>query len=102
MNTHIKELAARREGLVVEAQLQRAQAAHVSAEIRAGFGMVDRAVTFVQDLARKPLVVGVALAALALLVAKPRQAIRLLGYGLTAYSVFQRVRRLLSTSNQQE
>ena len=36
MNTHIKELAARREGLVVEAQLQRAQAAHMTAELRAG------------------------------------------------------------------
>ena len=101
MNTHIKELAARRDGLVVEAQLQRAQAAHVGAEIRAGLGIVDRGVAFVQGLIRKPLVVGVAFAALTLLVAKPRQAVRLLGYGLTAYSVFQRVRRLLSTSTHQ-
>jgi hypothetical protein len=98
MNTHIKELAARREGLVVEAQLQRAQAAHMTAELRAGLSIVDRAVTFVHDMTRKPLVVGVALAALTLLVAKPRQAVRLIGYGLTAYSVFQRVRRLFSTS----
>ena len=102
MNTHIKELAARREGLVVEAQLQRAQAAHVSAEIRAGFGIVDRGVAFVLNLMRKPLVVGVAVAALALLVAKPRQAVRLLGYGLTAYSVFKRVRRLLFTSTHRD
>jgi YqjK-like protein len=102
MNTHIKELAARREGLVVEAQLQRAQAAHVSAEIRAGLGIVDRGVVFVRDLIRKPLVVCVAAAALALLVAKPRQAVRLLGYCLTAYSVFQRVRRLLATSTHRD
>jgi len=102
MNTRIKELAARREGLVVEAQLQRAQAAHMTAELRAGLTVIDRALTFVHDMMRKPLVVGVAVAALTLLVAKPRQAVRLLGYGLTAYSVLQRVRRLLSTSTHRD
>ena len=99
MNTHIRELAARREALVAEAELDRAQAAHVGAEIRAALGFVDRGVAFLRDLTRKPLVVGVAVAALTLLIAKPRQAVKLIGYGLTAYSVFQRARRLLSTTN---
>ena len=98
MNTHVKELAARREGLVVEADLQRARATHISAEIRAGVGVVDRGVSFVRDLIRKPLVVGVALASLTLLVANPRHAVKWLGYGLTAYSVLRRARRLLFTS----
>jgi hypothetical protein len=94
MTTHIDELAARREALVAEAEAQRAQAANVGAEIRAGLGFVERGITFLHSLRRKPLAVGVALTAVTLLIARPRAAVKWLGYGLTAYTLLRRVRHL--------
>lgn len=98
MTTHIDELAARREALVAEAEAQRAQAAGVGAEIRAGLGFFDRGAAFLHSLRRKPLAVGVALTALTLLIARPRAAVKWLGYALTAYTVLRRARHLLSAS----
>jgi hypothetical protein len=102
MITHINQLAARREALVAEAEAQRAQAADVGAEIRAGLGFVDRGMAFVRSLRRKPLAVGVALAAVTLLIARPRMAVKWLGYGITAYTVLRRARHLLSASTRQD
>ena len=47
---------------------------------------------------RVSLMVGLAAAALAVLIAKPRQAATWLSYGLTAYTVLRRIRRALTTS----
>jgi hypothetical protein len=97
MTTHIAELAARREALIAEAEAQRAQAARVGAEIRAGLGFVERGTALLRTLRRKPLAIGVALATVTFLIARPRAAVKWLGYGLGAYSLLRRVRHLLST-----
>jgi hypothetical protein len=95
MRTRLKDLAARREALVAQGAVQRAQAAEATAGIRRGLASVERAVDLLRYLARKPLVLGLGVAAIALLVAKPRQAVTWLGYGLTAYTMLRRARRVL-------
>lgn len=96
MRTRIKDLAARREALVARAAAQRALAADATAGIRRGLVSVERGLGIVRYLARKPLAIGLGLAAIALLIAKPRQTATWLGYALTAYTMFRRARRALS------
>ena len=95
MITRSRQLAARRDALVAQAALQRARAADAGAEIRRALGWAERGVALVRGAARKPMVVGVAAAALAVLIAKPRQAATWLSYGLTAYTIVRRIRRAL-------
>jgi YqjK-like protein len=97
MTTYMRDLAARREALVVQSATQRALAGQASAGIRRGLVSVDRAAGMLRYLARKPLVLAFSVVAMALLVAKPRRAITWLGYGLTAYTMFRRARRALSS-----
>jgi len=96
--TRPRQLAARRDALVAQAALLRARAADTSAEIRRTLGWAERGVALVRGATRRPVVVGLAAAALAVLIAKPRQAATWLSYGLTAYTVFRRIRRALAAS----
>ena len=98
MKTHMRELAERRQALLGEARRQRALVAEAAAGIRRGLAFTDRGMALLHTLKHKPAVVGVAATAIALLIARPRKAIKWLGLGLTVYSLIQRVRRLLSTS----
>jgi hypothetical protein len=91
-----RQLAARRHALVAQAALLRARAADSCAQIRRALGWAERGVGLVRGAARKPLVVGLAAAALAVLIAKPRQAATWLSYGLTAYTVLRRIQRALA------
>jgi hypothetical protein len=95
MNTRMKELAARREALVADAELHRTVAGEACAGLKKALHLADRGLSFLRSLKRKPLVVGLAVAAL--LIARRRQAVKWFGYCLTAYSMFQRVNRLLAT-----
>ena len=97
MSTRMNQLAARREALVAQAIQQRTLAADASAGIRRGLNLAERGVALVRGAARKPLVVAITVAAVALLVAKPRQAATWLSYGLTAYALFRRARSVLSS-----
>jgi hypothetical protein len=90
----MRELAERRHALIAKADRQRDLASQAGAGIRAGLGIADRGLAVLQRLKRKPIAVGLVAAALTLLMVKPRQAVRWLGYGLTAYTMLQRVRRL--------
>ena len=93
MSNHIQDLAKRRRALVAQAERQRASAAEAVAGIRMGLRVVDRGLAFFHAVERKPLVLGLTLAAVALVVSKPRQAVRWFGLGLTGYRMLQRVRR---------
>ena len=97
MITRPKQLATRRNALVAQAALQRARAADASAEIRRALGWAERGVALARRAARKPVMIGLAAAALAVLIAKPRQAATWLSYGLTAYTVLRRIRRAFAT-----
>ena len=92
----MKDLAARREALLAQAEVQRTLAVDAVAGIRRGLGSVERSVGILRYFARKPLAIGVGVAAIALLIAKPRQMAKWLGYALTAYTMFTRARRALS------
>ena len=63
MTTRMRELAARREALVVDAELQRTRAAEACAGLHKGLHLADRGLSFLRSLKRKPLVVGLAVAA---------------------------------------
>lgn len=91
----MKDLAARRETLVARAGAQRTRAADAVAGIRRAMGSVERSVGVLRYLAHKPLVIGLGVAATALLIAKPRQTAKWLGYALTVYTMFRRARRAL-------
>jgi YqjK-like protein len=93
----MKDLAARREALVAQAAVQRTLAADATAGIRHGLISVERGVGVLRYLARKPLVLGLGVVAIALLIAKPRQTVTWLGYAVTAYTMFRRARRALSS-----
>lgn len=95
MRTHLKELAWRREKLLAEAVAQRAAVAETAYRLQRSLSSVDRSLTILRYVGRKPLIVAVAVAAVALFFTKPRQAVAWFGYAFTAYEVFQRVRRLL-------
>jgi len=94
----MRELAERRHALIAEADRQRGLASQAGARIRAGLGIADRGLTILQHLRRKPLAVGLVAAAITLLIFKPRQAARWLGYGLTGYTMVQRVRRFAASA----
>jgi hypothetical protein len=93
----MKDLAARREALVAQGAAQRALAADATAGIRRGLISVERGVDVLRYLARKPLVLGLGVAAITLLIAKPRRSVTWLGYALTAYTMVRRARRALSS-----
>ena len=95
MRAHLRDLGARREALLAKAAAQRTAAAEATADIRRTLTSVERAAGILRYVGRKPLVVGIALAAAAFLVTRPRQAVTWLGYGFTTYAMFQRIRRLL-------
>ena len=97
MITRPRQLAARRHTLVAQAALLRARAVDSGAEIRRTLGWAERGVALVRGATRKPVVVGLAVAAVAVLIAKPRQAATWLSYGLTTYTVLRRIRRALVT-----
>jgi len=97
MITRPRQLAAQRHALVAEAVLLRARAADSGAHIRRALGWAERGVALVRSGARKPVVVGLAAAALTVLIAKPRQVATWLSYGLTGYTVFRRIRSALAT-----
>jgi hypothetical protein len=97
MNTHLRELAERRHTLVAESARQRALGSQAGANIRAALGIADRGLIVLHHLKRRPLAVGLVVAALTLLIVKPKHAVRWLGYGLTGYTMYQRVRRLVAS-----
>jgi len=100
MSTRLSQLAARRTALVAQAAVQRTQAADAADGIERGLHWAERGVALVRGIARKPLVIGLTAAAIALLVAQPRRALTWLGYGLTAYTMFRRARSVLSSQRE--
>jgi len=99
MKAYARNLAARRRALLAQSAVQREQAAQATAGIRRGLTSVERGVDLVRQLARKPVVLGLGVVVAALFMAKPRQAMTWLGYGLTAYTMFRRARSLLSSQD---
>jgi len=95
MKTHLRDLAARREALLAKAAEQRTAAAEAAAGLRGGLTSIDRTVGILRYLGSKPLVIAVATAVAGLLIAKPRQTAKWLGYAITAYTMFRRARRVL-------
>ena len=88
-------LAARREALVAQAQLQRAQLTAAAAEIRRRLSFTDGAFALVARIKREPMLIGTLAAAAATLLIKPRGIMKWIGYAATAYSLARRVRSLL-------
>jgi hypothetical protein len=95
MRTHLRDLAARREALLAKAAEQRTAAADAAAGLRGGLASIERTVGILRYLGRKPLVIAIAAAVAGLLIAKPRQSAKWLGYAITAYTLFRRARRVL-------
>ena len=96
MSPHLRELAARREALVARAASERAVMREAMRGIRRGLAVADGALAIVDRIRRRPLVAGVAAAAVALVLASPRRALKWLGYGLSVYSLVRRLRRIFA------
>jgi len=97
MKTRMMQLAARRKALVSEAELQRALLHDACAGLHNGLRFADRGLRLLRSLQRKPVMVGLIAAAVTLLLATPRRAVKWFGYCLTAYSMFKRASRLLAS-----
>jgi hypothetical protein len=95
MSVSIKALAARREALVTQAELQRIELQLAAAQMKQRLAVVDRALAVVDRLQRAPLLAGSIALIVSLLALRPRRALQWLSYAATAYSLTQRVRTLL-------
>jgi hypothetical protein len=97
MSVSIKVLAARREALVAQAELQRIELRLAAAQIEQRLVVVDRALAIVERVQRAPLLAGAIATVVALVALRPRRALQWISYAATAYSLAQRVRALLSS-----
>lgn len=90
----MKDLASRRQALLEQGAEHRRVAAAATADLRRGLSSVERAAGILRYLGRKPLAVGIGIAAIALVLVKPRQTATWLGYAFTGYTMFRRLRRI--------
>lgn len=89
-------LAERRRALVAKAQLQREVLQEAAADLRHGLAFTDHALALVARLKRKPVLTALTAAGVAMLVLRPRRALKWISFAATAYSLIRRVRALLS------
>jgi len=94
MSSHLRELGARRRALVAQSDALRRRMSISAQGLRQVVAFVDLGVAAGRSMAGRPLLaVGIVVA---LVVLKPRRALRLLGLGLTAASIFSSLRQFLS------
>lgn len=90
-------LAERRRALVTKARLQRLVLQDAAADVRQGLAFTDRALALAARLKRKPVLTALTAAGVAILVLRPRRALKLVSYAATGVSLIRRVRALLGT-----
>lgn len=96
MRARLQALAARRDALILEAQAQRAELAEASVAIRNLAASADRAVSFLNRIKRKPLLIGIAATALSTMLRARGGPFKWLSVGLSSYSLLQKVLLLVS------
>lgn len=84
------ELAVKRERLIARSALQRAALAQQSAVIAKPLALADRGLAAARLAGRHPVLVAAAVAAL--VVWRPRKAVRVLQYGWMGWQMLRRVR----------
>jgi hypothetical protein len=94
MTQRLRELAAHRRALVAQSDVLREQVAGSAQGLKQVLGFVDLGVAAGRSIAGKPLLVVVAAAAM--LVLKPRTALRLAGIALTAAPLFRQLLQILA------
>ena len=86
MTARLRELAARRDSLIVEAQVQRERVAQSAQAIQRRLALGERALRWLGAAHRKPLLIAAGTAAAAMLIARPARAIKWVGYLYSGYS----------------
>jgi hypothetical protein len=94
VSTQLRELAAHRQALVARSDALRIQLADSTHGLQQLLGVADLGVAAGRSLTRAPLLL--AAIGVALLVFKPRPALRALSFALAAIPVLRQVRRFLS------
>ena len=84
------ELAAKRERLIAQSALQRAALARQSLLLKAPLSLADRGLAAARVAGRHPLLVAAAVAAM--VVWRPRKAVRVLQYGWMGWQLARRLR----------
>jgi hypothetical protein len=100
MTARLRELAARRDSLIVEAQMQRDVLAQAAQAIHRRLAAGDRIVHWLRSLQRKPLVFVLGTATAAILLARPARAVKWIGYLYSGYSLVRTLTRLLARTSQ--
>ena len=89
-------LAERHRALVAKAQLQRDVLQEAAADVRHALTFTDHALALAGRLKRKPVLTALIGAGVAMLVLRPRRALKWVSFAATAYSLIRRVRVLLN------
>ena len=89
------QLTDRRRALVAKAQLQRQVLQEAAADLRHGLAFTDHALALASRLKRKPVLTVLTAAGLAILVLRPRRALKWISFAATVYPLIRRVRALL-------
>jgi len=98
MRTRLDALAARRHALVAQSDTLRLRLAATTPGLRQVLGVADLGVAAGRYVRQRPLLL--ALGGAALLIVKPRAALRFVSIALTAISLFGRLRRRLPVQRQ--
>jgi hypothetical protein len=96
MTIHPGELAARRQALIAKCEQQRALMREAMRGVSRGLAVADKTFAILHRVQRRPLAVAIFTALAGLLVASPGRALKWLSYGLTGYSLFRQLRRILT------
>ena len=91
MSTRLDALAARRRALVEQSDTLRMRLAETTPGLKQILGVADLGVAAGRYVRQRPLLLALAMAAL--LIVKPRAALRFVSIALTAISLFGRLRR---------
>jgi hypothetical protein len=95
MSSRLEELAARRRDLVVQSGRLRAELSRTTPAFEQVLGIADLGVAAGRYVRDRPLLLWLGIAGAVLLV-KPRRAVRGISFALSAISIFGQLRRLLS------
>jgi len=88
-------LTERRRVLVAKAQLQRQVLQEAAADLRHGLAFTDHAFALAARLKRKPVLTALTAVGVAMLVLRPRRALKWISFAATVYPLMRRVRALL-------
>ena len=99
MTARLRELAARRDSLIVEAQMQREHLAQSAQTIQRRLALGEHALRWLRAAQRKRVLIAAGTAAAAMLIARPARSVKWVGYLYSAYSLVRTLTNLFTQTS---